>query len=349
MTISSYFDPSIEADAELYVKNGYKQQQNTFVVGAGGMLGSYIAGIHARVNAITGNENRVKVFVRNKNSFLELLAKEGNLEIHHISTFSKVALKYEDIHIIHAASPASFTSHSKNKKDVIESNVFLTKEICDALKHTKGHLTYLSSGEVYGHNPKIPTSEDDYSAFDHLSIRGSYPESKRVGELIAKTWSELDGFSANALRVYHTFGPGLKPNDDRIFATAIYSLFQNRDLQLNSDGSATRSFTYTYDLVTAIEKTRELSGFGVFNVSADTETSIFDFAQRVASMGNRLSVLRPNEDQSSSEQQINSPIQRGTADNNKLRMTGWDIEFDLESAIQSTIQSIEWRSHRGLS
>jgi nucleoside-diphosphate-sugar epimerase len=280
---------------------------------------------------------------------LEYLAAEGDLEVHHISSFARVALQCEDIHVIHAASPASFTSHQKNMKDVIESNVFVTKEICDVLKQTKGHLTYLSSGEVYGHNPKIPTREDEYSAFDHLSIRGSYPESKRIGELIAKTWSEMDGFTANALRVYHTFGPGLKPKDDRIFATAIYSLFENRNLQLNSDGLTTRSFTYSYDLVTAIEMTRELPGFDVFNVSSDTETSILDFAHLVASMGDGLSVLSPKEPQNLFEKQINSPIQRGAADNSKLKMIGWDMKFDLKSAVQRTIQSIEWRNQRGIS
>ncbi len=341
-------DPSIEADALKYVKSGYSQQETTFVVGAGGMLGSYIAGVHARANAIRNEGNQIHVFVRNRNNYLELLAEAGHLKIHDISTFSEVARGFEDIHVIHAASPASFTSHHKNMKDVIESNIVLTKEICEALKQTKGHLTYLSSGEVYGHSPRIPTTENDYSAFDHLSIRGSYPESKRAGELIVKTWSELDGFSANALRVYHTFGPGLKPMDDRIFAASIYSLFHNKDLRLNSSGSATRSFSYTYDLLTAIEKTREILGFNVFNVSADTETSILDFAKIVASMGSGISVLIPNDESSSLEQESSSPIQRGAADNSRLKSTGWDIEFDLETAVKRSLESIRWRDQRGL-
>jgi UDP-glucuronate decarboxylase len=336
-------DPVVVDDTRNLLSTYPASKRDIMVVGAAGMLGSYITAVYALSNAIAGNDKEVFGFLRSKNPFLELVAANTNLKLFDISELGNIARKRENIHVIHAASPASFLSHQKNKKDMIESNILLTHEICQFLGQNKGHLTYLSSGEVYGDNPIIPTSENDYSSFDHLSLRGSYPESKRMAELLIQTWTESDAFSSTSLRLYHTFGPGIKHGDDRIFAVALESLLKNQNIHLNSRGSATRSFMYTLDLVTAIFRTVDHSGFSVFNVCADAETSILDFVNIAKSLNQKISIVINDDIEIEKISNVPSPIKRGAADNSKLKRTGWEISVTLERALEITLESMYWR------
>jgi nucleoside-diphosphate-sugar epimerase len=214
------------------------------------------------------------------------------------------------------------------------------------MSHSGGHLSFISSGEVYGPTAPLPTKESDYSPFDHLALRGSYPELKRAGEVILKTWAQTDDFTAASLRVYHTFGPGMREGDQRIFST-LKSVLRGEDIILNSTGEATRSFLYVKDLVAAIRKTITESKFEEYNVASDTEITILEFAQRVAAVGEHTTVILPQVPPIGNS--TRSPILRGLADTTKLKSTGWVQSVDLEQAISRTMNSMRWRAKNNFS
>jgi nucleoside-diphosphate-sugar epimerase len=230
-----------------------------------------------------------------------------------------------------------------DKASLFETNFLLTELIFRSLEKAGGRLTYFSSGEVYGDNPIVPTSERDYSGFDHLGERGYYPEIKRFTELLIKSWSDQTHIPATILRIFHTFGPGLRQDDNRIFADAIRSAAAGRDIRLHSDGSARRSFLYTSDLAEAIGITLADESFDVFNVCGFPELSILEFASIVAEQVEGCRVVRDDSVDSGIFPQ--SPIKRGLADVTKLKSLGWSQKVSVNEAVSRTISSLRFRAN----
>ena len=49
------------------------------------------------------------------------------------------------------------------------------------------------------------------------------------------------------VRPFHTYGPGLLKDDGRVFADLVFSILEDKDIVLRSDGSAIRAFCYISD------------------------------------------------------------------------------------------------------
>ncbi len=346
---SAQLDPVIEDDIVAFLESGGTAFPPTIVFGASGMLGSYLISFISGVNRTLGVSSQATAVMRGKNLYVEQLSLDAHLKIADFRDVTGLICSHEEPLVIHAASPASILSHLADPKDMVNSNIALTLQICEAMAKSKGHLTFLSSGEVYGPNPLIPTREKDYSAFDHLGIRGAYPELKRAAEVIVKTWANSSNFSASSLRVYHTFGPGLREGDERIFSSTLKSVLHKEDIILNSAGDATRSFLYTADLATAISLTSSENGFEEYNVGSETEITILEFARKVASLDPKIKVNFASDEKTSLAEPTRSPILRGAADTAKLKSKGWMPTFNLDQALQRTLKSIKWRSEKKFS
>lgn len=59
-------------------------------------------------------------------------------------------------------------------------------------------------------------------------------------------------FPVNMIRLSHTYGPGIGLDDGRVFGDFVADILANRDIVLNSDGSAQRSFCYITDMIIAM-------------------------------------------------------------------------------------------------
>ena len=337
---NGHFDPIIQEDVENFLKLGGSQFGNCAILGSNGMLGSYLLDFISAVNLIQGSNAVTYGFSRTKNSYISKLALRPGVVLTEISNMRDI-LNTENVHVIHAASPASVNKVVGGVNSLIESNIQLTTMVQSYLEKIGGHFTFFSSGEVYGISPPYPTRENDYSVFDHLELRGYYPEVKKYAELQSKIWFENTDIPVSILRIFHTFGPGVHRDDTRIFASAIYDIAENRDIKLNSDGSAMRSFLYTSDLASAIQISSYQTGFQVYNVCGSEEISILKFANLVARNSTTCKVV-PNSIPEV-EQNKRSPIMRGIANTSRLSNLGWKPRVDIETAIDKTIRSLEWR------
>jgi len=335
------FDPVIHSDALAYLGAGGKPFGETAIVGASGLLGSYLADFISEVNLASGNNGRVFAFSRSATEHLRNLNLRENFRWFPISSLEEKAAEMSNVHFIHAASPAS-SAKMNDKASLFEANFLMTEMILRSIEKAGGRLTYFSSGEVYGDNPIVPTSEGDYGGFDHLGERGYYPEIKRFSELLIKSWSDQKQIPATVLRIFHTFGPGLRHDDNRIFADAIRSASAGKDIKLHSDGSARRSFLYTSDLAEAISTTRANEKFDVFNVCGSPELSVLEFATLVAEQVEGCRVVRDN--YMGSDLFPRSPIMRGLANVTKLEGLGWLQKVSVTEAIIRTISSLRFRA-----
>jgi UDP-glucuronate decarboxylase len=322
------------------LKSKLDEFEQVVVLGCTGMLGYYISAIAALhcANESTVNKSSVVGVSRSKDEKIRLLEEQlpgtfKNVTFEELERQLSTNLKTL---VIHAASPSSFQSVLDDPAGIIYTNIELTRSISRIMQKHGGHIVFLSSGEVYGDSAPHPTKENDYSPIDHLSSRGAYPELKRAAEVILETYTKSsENLSATSLRVFHTFGPGIDLSDPRIFGLVCKSIQEKKEIKLNTDGSAVRSFLYSRDLVSAILLTIRRKEFGVFNVAGSSPISVVEFCKLSIPLGVPEIVFNNEEDK------IPRNSQTGSANTEKLEAIGWKPLVTTQEALQRTVDSLE--------
>jgi nucleoside-diphosphate-sugar epimerase len=119
-------------------------------------------------------------------------------------------------------------------------------------RRSEGFLLF-SSGDVYGNrlNPSLPIDEQSFGSLDPINIRSCYGEGKRASETLCACWHAQFNVPAKIVRLSHTYGPGMRLDDGRVFADFVADIVAGRDIVLKSDGSALRPFCYLADATVA--------------------------------------------------------------------------------------------------
>lgn len=230
--------------------------------------------------------------------------------------------------LIHCASPSNITKYETFNELDYANTVLLE----NALKLKPIQVLYISSSEVYA--GQETNEESKLVPLDIDNKRNWYPLVKRKCEEVVKEYSNLNpNISANCIRLFHTFGPGLAPDDGRSFADIIWAGALNKPIVLHSDGSQVRSFLYISDALNAFFVLLFNSKLGCeeINVGSLVPNSILDFAQTVQ----RITEVDLKKLPSSTFQ--HSPFNTILPKLRKISDYGWEPDVSLESGILKTI------------
>lgn len=274
--------------------------KSILVTGAAGFIPSYIVYTLLALNDKSKNAKeplKVLALVRNKEraivKFANLLSRSDFELI--VSDVSDVLVCKElvcenvsiDI-IIHAASQASPKYYGVDPVGTIKANTLGTINLLELARKKKTQkFLYISSGEVYGVlDDTISQIKETYTGnVDITNVRSCYAESKRLGETLCVCYGHQYGIHTNMLRLSHTYGPLVKLDDGRVFADFTNCVVQNKNIILNSNGSAKRSFVYITDMIKALFVVLKKAPKGeAYNIASDTETSILDLAKTICAL-----------------------------------------------------------------
>lgn len=231
--------------------------------------------------------------------------------------------------IIHCASPSNITK-IESLDELRDINTGFLRECISPI--TK-KVVFISSGEIYGGNStqidSIPPSLDENTRRHWYPIAKLETEKFLSGEKVNKE------FSVDVLRLFHTFGPGLSPDDGRSFADIIYSAAFSKEITLKSDGSQVRSFLYLSDAVSAILLSLiRRNAYHVSNIGSPEGISILKFANLVAEItGSSVRHLNSKFD--------HSPFDSVIPDIRESVKLGWSPKVTLPDAIFATLAWIK--------
>lgn len=266
------------------------------ITGAGGFLGYYLVNVLVSWN-ITNPNNKIHVyacdnFIRGKPQWLQNFEESGAILLleHDITKpFPENIGSFE--YIIHAASIASPTFYRKYPIETMDANVNGLRLILDRCiddKSIKG-LLYFSTSEIYGDPLKgdIPTPETYRGNVSCTGPRACYDESKRFGETLCVSFSQVHNVPVKIARPFNNYGPGLKINDGRVLPDFCSNIFFNQDIVLLSDGSPTRTFCYVSDAITGYLKILFSGRNGeAYNIGVEgPEISMLELAEKVIEIG----------------------------------------------------------------
>lgn len=278
-------------------KNKFKNS-TILITGCGGFLGYYFMHFFSEyahdlsIKKIIGLDN----FMLGKSEWIKRLNK---MDIFEIVTFdiinddiSNVENANEVDFIIHMASIASPTFYRQHPIETLDANIWGLRSLFDFYldKNIKGFL-FFSSSEIYG-NPdelNIPTSEDYNGDVSCTGPRACYDESKRFGETMCKLFSEKYNLPIGVVRPFNNYGPGMKINDKRVPADFAKAIYENKNINILSDGNPTRTFCYITDAITGYLKILLYGKYDFFNIGIDfPEISIKELADIYVEVGSEI-------------------------------------------------------------
>lgn len=250
-----------------------------------------------------------------------------------------LTLPYPIHYIIHAASPASPRFYKDAPLSVIYPNVLGTINMLNLARiNPVRSFLYFSSGEVYGEFAG-EIDESAYGYVDPTSLRSCYAESKRMGENLCIAYGSEYGLPVKIVRPFHTYGPGMKLDDGRVFADFVRSVVMGEDIVLTSSGEAKRSFLYLADAAIAyfLILTKGVNNEAYNAANEQGIVSIKELAQIIASLfpekGLQVRFEAPK------ESYMPSPIMSCAVKTDKLKALGWSPKIAIEQGFYKTIRS----------
>ncbi len=318
------------------------------ITGANGFLPAYMVETLLALKKFIGfGPSKIICLVRNIHAAQKRFAQYKNrhdLEwiVQDVCDPLKIESKID--YIIHAASQASPKYFGKDPIGTLSANVFGTANVLNlaAKNNVKGFL-FLSSSEVYGlvAPTQIPLTENSYGHIDPLNVRACYAESKRMGETMCIAWMHQYAVPIKIARIFHTYGPGMKLDDGRVFADFVSDVVQGSNIVLNSDGQASRAFCYLSDATIAFFTLILKGEIGqAYNVGNDkAEIRIRDLASLLVSLYPERKLKVSKRDESAMPGYLKSPFNRHVPDINKIKQLGWHPQIDLREGFRRTIGS----------
>ncbi len=247
--------------------------------------------------------------------------------------------------VIHGASPARPSLHAASPVDTIRANVqgaFNLLDLCVASDNAQ--FVLMSSAEVYGRQPDdgALVAEDSYGAVDILNPRACYTEGKRAAETIAVSYRAQYGVPVIIARFGHIYGPGMPLDDGRVQADFASDIIAGRDITLNSDGSAVRTYTYLADAIVGMFYAVLLGHETAYNI-ADRNGFI-----SIRELANAFTAARPQLGLSvgfSEGVDLSkfNPVSGQGLDDTRLRGLGWAPHVGLHSGLDRTLA---WHEER---
>jgi len=260
------------------------------ITGCAGFLGYYFMQYFVRYAKELGIKKIIALdnFKLFGAQWLENLAKEsGIIDLHAFDVISGDINSIKDAEktdiIIHMASIASPTFYRKYPIEALDANVWGLRKLLNYYreKTLKGFL-FFSSSEIYGDPfPEfIPTGEEYLGNVATIGPRACYDEAKRFGETLCYLYADHYNLPISIVRPFNNYGPGLRLDDKRLPADFAKAVFENKDINIFSDGTPTRTFCYISDAILGYLKTLAHNKFDYFNIGMDIpEISIREIAE----------------------------------------------------------------------
>lgn len=306
-----------------------------FITGATGLIGSMLIKVLHEANGLYNLSLRIIGQIRNQEKANKIFGDLMNKNDIEFILTSDVECDY----IIHTASPTASKFFVNNPVETIKTSVNGTMEILEVAKKTNSKVIYLSSMEQYG-TPYVSgetITEDKVGIINHLNVRSSYSESKRLCECLCVSYASEYGVNVCIARLAQTFGAGVPDTDNRMPVQFCKSVVNGGDIVLHTEGKSVSNFVYLTDALTAL---LVLINKGIsaeaYNICNDKETrNVYQIAQLVANevANGDIKVVVEKQENTGYAPDVNMFL-----NSDKMRTLGWEARVDMKEAYERLVE-----------
>lgn len=349
--MSTEKDSVLQEDLALLAKEWLPFEElkyhTVLVTGATGLIGSQFIRALAYCNSKMSLHMRILALVRNLEKAKVIFGTAEGITIikgdvtTSFTEYLPENVKIDDI--IHAASITASKMMISNPVETISTALDGTKNMLELAKKHNAVMLYISSMEVYGtFEQETYVSEKDMGYLNPLAVRSNYPLCKRMCENMCIAYHTQYGVSVRIARLSQTFGAGILPGENRVFAQFAKSVILNENIVLHTKGLSQGNYCYTRDTVAALIlllcKGEDGQAYNVSN--EETHTTISDMAHLVAEKiaGGKIQVIYDIPKENTYGYASETKMKLNTT---KIKSLGWHPTVGLEEAYCRLIQSMK--------
>ena len=324
------------------------RNKTVLVTGATGRLGMYIVEALNKADIDWNLNMNILALARSEEKLKKVFGASLQLpNIHPMVQDITEPIRWEgEVHyIFHTAGAASPQDFTNQPVDTLWGHVQGTRNVLELAREKKTQkVLYVSTVEIYGEwKAEDGIREDDMGPMHCDNARACYPEAKRLCETMFASYEAQYGIPYVGVRLCHTFGPGISLEDGRAFAEFIKDVIDGKDIVLQSNGSAQRTYTYVADAIGAILLAFTKGKEHYYNIANPNNLiSIRDLAELIAGLdpNGKVKVVYSNQD----EQKLKYlPFKLGIMNVDRIMDLGWKPRVGLEDAFRYTLESFQQR------
>ena len=183
--------------------------------------------------------------------------------------------------IIHLASPASPADYQRHPLATLDAGSRGTRNALELAARAGARFVLASTSEVYGDPAVSPQAEGYWGNVNPVGPRSVYDEAKRFAEAMTAAYRRIGRAKAGIVRIFNTYGPGMRPDDGRIVPTFACQALRGLPLTVTGDGSQTRSLCHVDDTVRGIVAFAGSDLAGPVNIGNPDEATVLQIAERI--------------------------------------------------------------------
>jgi dTDP-glucose 4,6-dehydratase len=303
-------------------------KKRVVITGAAGFIGSHLAEtLLDRDYTVIGIDNLLTGATEN---ISHLVNRDFTFIKHDVTNYIYVDGPVD--FVLHWASPASPIDYLELPIPTLKVGALGTHKALGLAKAKNARFVIASTSEVYGDPLEHPQKETYWGNVNPVGPRGVYDEAKRFAEAMTMAYHRYHGLDTKIVRIFNTYGPRMRLNDGRAVPAFMSQVLQNQDVTVFGDGSQTRSFTYSTDLVDGIIKLMLSPENDPVNIGNPVEMTISQIAETIIRMtGSKSKIVYkplPTDD----------PKQRRPDITRARTLLGWEPTVQLEEGLIKTIE-----------
>lgn len=311
------------------------------ITGATGLIGSTLVRCLLALN----KGIQITCPIRNQNKAKAIYSEDFEsirfIECDLVSYLSGLTEKDDFQYIVHCASPTVGRYMTEHPVETYMLAIDSTRAILEYARKIRTNIVYVSSLEYYGQNfnDKLIT-EDMQGYVDNTDPRSSYPLGKRAAEYLCTAYVKQFDINAKVARLTQTFGAGVSPDDNRVFAQFARSVIDGTDIVLHTKGESAKPYCYTTDAISAILyillKGKSGESYNVAN--SDTYISIRGMAEFMIERFNSSVKIIIDEKNNMGY----APVTRLNLSTEKLKSLGWRPQKNLYCMFNNLLLSMKY-------
>ncbi len=229
--------------------------------------------------------------------------------------------------VLHFASPASPPEYLELPLETLDVGSNGTRRALELARANDARFLLASTSEIYGDPDVHPQPESYHGNVDPTAPRSVYDEAKRFAEAITMAYHRLHGVRTSIVRIFNTYGPRLRPADDRVVSNFLVQAIDGKPLTVYGSGLQTRSFCYVDDEVRGIVALLDSGVVDPVNIGNPGEFTMLELAELVLEVTGSASevVFEPLP--------VGDPTRRRPDISRATALLGWAPTVDLREGL----------------
>lgn len=238
-----------------------------------------------------------------------------------------------------AAKVTGIEYNSTHQREMFETNFLLQRNVIHAAADAGAkRFLQVSTACIYPHDAQVPTPESEGSRGSPEPTNEGYGWAKRMGEQLAKYYTEETKMECVIIRPFNAYGPrdNFSESESHVIPALIHRILRGDDpVEIWGSGSQKRVFVHARDIAKGmILLTEKAPPAEPVNVGHDQMISIKELFETICRVLKKTP--RPRYDTTKPE-----GYSARAADTTKLRaLTGFVPSISLEEGIR---EMVEWK------